>query len=55
MTNLYYNTVKQVLERASSVMIDREAIQHLTSLVKEVNKLICHFKLNQTNYFIISN
>jgi hypothetical protein len=36
MTNLLYNTVKHVLERATSVMIDREAIQHLTSLVKEV-------------------
>ena len=35
MTNLYYGTVKQLLERISSVMIDREAIQKLVSLVKE--------------------
>ena len=37
MTNLYYGTVKQILERVSSVMIDREAIQHLVQYVKEVN------------------
>lgn len=37
MTNLYYGTIKQLLERISSVMIDREAIQHLVSLVKEVS------------------
>ena len=36
MTNLYYGTVKQLLERISCVMIDREAIQHLVALVKEV-------------------
>ena len=35
MTNLYYGTVKQLLERISSVMIDREAIQKLVTLVKE--------------------
>jgi len=35
MTNLYYGTVKQLLERISSVMIDREAIQHLVANVKE--------------------
>merc|ERR1719319_102196 len=35
MTNLYYGTIKQLLERISSVMIDREAIQHLVGLVKE--------------------
>ena len=39
MTNLYYGTIKQLLERISSVMIDREAIQHLVGLVKEVNYL----------------
>ena len=39
MTNLYYGTVKQILERVSSVMIDREAIQHLVGYVKEVNIL----------------
>ena len=38
MTNLYYGTVKQILERVSSVMIDREAIQHLVGYVKEVLK-----------------
>jgi len=35
MTNLYYGTVKQLLERISSVMVDREAIQLLVKLVKE--------------------
>ncbi len=35
MTNLYYNTVKQLFERISNVMIDREAVQHLLKLVKE--------------------
>ena len=35
MTNLYYGTVKQLLERISSVMVDREAINHLCSYVKE--------------------
>jgi sister-chromatid-cohesion protein PDS5 len=39
MTNLYYGTIKQLLERISSVMIDREAIQHLVGLVKEVSYL----------------
>jgi len=34
-TNLYYGTVKQLLERISSVMIDREATQHLVSYVKQ--------------------
>ena len=35
MTNLYYRTVKQLLERVSCVMIDSEAIEHLVILVKE--------------------
>ena len=35
MTNLYYGTVKQLLERISSVMVDREAIQILVKLVKD--------------------
>ena len=34
MTNLYYGTVKQLLERISSVMVDREAIQLLVKVVK---------------------
>ncbi len=34
MTNLYYRTIKQLLERVSSVMIDSEAIEHLVDLVK---------------------
>jgi sister-chromatid-cohesion protein PDS5 len=37
MTNLYYGTVKGILERVSSVMIDREAIQHLVGYVMEVS------------------
>lgn len=35
MTNLYYNTVKMLLERASSVMIDHEAIRLLIQYVEE--------------------
>ena len=35
MTNLYYGTVKQLLERVASVMVDREATEHLIDLVKE--------------------
>jgi sister-chromatid-cohesion protein PDS5 len=35
MTNLYYNTIKQLLERISSVMIDREAVRILVKLVQE--------------------
>lgn len=29
MTNLYYNTVKMLLERIASVMVDRESIEML--------------------------
>ena len=36
MTNLYYGTVKQLLERVSSVMIDKAAIRQLVGIVKEV-------------------
>jgi len=36
MTNLYYGTVKQLLERISSVMVDREAIQLLVRIIKSV-------------------
>lgn len=35
MTNLYYGTVKVILERVSSVMVDREAVKHLTAIVKD--------------------
>ncbi len=35
MTNLYYNTVKQLLERISSVMIDQESIRALVKVVGE--------------------
>lgn len=35
MTNLYFNTVKILLERISSVLIDRIAIQHLIQYVDE--------------------
>lgn len=34
MTNLYYNTVKMLLERVSSVMIDHEALKILISYVE---------------------
>ena len=35
MTNLYYGTVKQLLERVASVMVDREATENLIDFVKE--------------------
>eukprot|EP00095_Tigriopus_kingsejongensis_P010616 maker-scaffold795_size96016-snap-gene-0.21 protein:Tk10616 transcript:maker-scaffold795_size96016-snap-gene-0.21-mRNA-1 annotation:"androgen-induced proliferation inhibitor" len=35
MTNLYYGTVKQLLERISSVMVDNDAIRELASLVED--------------------
>lgn len=38
MTNLYYNTVKMLLERISSVMIDHEAISLLVGYVEDCLK-----------------
>ncbi len=35
MTNLYYRTIKQLLERVSSVMVDHESIDHLVALVRD--------------------
>lgn len=35
MTNLYYNTVKMLLERIASVMVDRESIEILVILVTQ--------------------
>ncbi|XP_037070380.1 sister chromatid cohesion protein PDS5 homolog A-A-like [Pollicipes pollicipes] len=35
MTNLYYNTIKQLLERVSSVMIDHDALLALVQMVEE--------------------
>lgn len=35
MTNLYYNTVKMLLNRVASVMIDRSGIEVLTKLVEQ--------------------
>lgn len=34
MTNLYYNTIKMLLERVSSVMVDRVALEALVSMVE---------------------
>lgn len=34
MTNVYYNTIKMLLERVSSVMIDHESLQILISYVE---------------------
>lgn len=34
MTNLYYNTVKMLLERVSSVMIDHESLIILVAYVE---------------------
>ena len=35
MINLYYRTVKQLLERIRSVMVNRKAIQLLVKVLKE--------------------
>ncbi|XP_076031392.1 cohesin associated factor B pds5 isoform X2 [Oratosquilla oratoria] len=39
MTNLYYNTIKMLLERVSSVMIDRTAIEVLVGHVEQAMKM----------------
>ena len=48
MTNLYYGTVKQLLERISSVMVDREAVQvvisELTANLQLVNNWLFELK-----------
>ena len=36
MTNLYYNTVKLLMERISSVLIDKEAVTYLVSILKNL-------------------
>ena len=36
MTNLYYNTVKSLLERASSVLVDAEAVEVLLGYIIEL-------------------
>ncbi|XP_046390975.1 sister chromatid cohesion protein PDS5 homolog A isoform X2 [Ischnura elegans] len=38
MTNLYYNTVKMLLERISSVMVDKEALKILVGYVEQCLK-----------------
>lgn len=38
MTNLYFNTVKMLLERISSVMIDSVALEHLIGYVEDCLK-----------------
>lgn len=35
MTNLYYNTIKMLLERIASVMVDQESVGYLVGLVEE--------------------
>jgi len=44
MTNLYYNTVKMLLERISSVMVDHQALK-VTLLLFASPILFCHSKL----------
>jgi len=46
MTNLYYNTVKMLLERTSSVMVDHDAIKVIFSLYNYCLKI---------GYFTIEN
>lgn len=51
MTNLYYNTIKMLLERVSSVMIDEEAIRVSTYNIHII--LFFHMLyLNFLNYFV---
>ena len=50
MTNLYYGTVKQILERVSSVMIDREAIKDLVKFVMEVILLKALLEMYLSNF-----
>ncbi|CAL8109843.1 unnamed protein product [Orchesella dallaii] len=38
MTNLYYNTIKILLERTSSVLIDKEAVTKLVAIIQEIVK-----------------
>ncbi|XP_065343965.1 sister chromatid cohesion protein PDS5 homolog A [Cloeon dipterum] len=52
MTNLYYNTVKMLLERTSSVMVDHEAIKVLVGYVEQCirhTNLIEELHLNPQN------
>jgi len=43
MTNLYYNTVKMLLERISSVMVDHQALKVTLLFASPI--LFCHSKL----------
>lgn len=52
MTNLYYNTIKMLLERVSSVLIDEEAIRILIRYVKDClngGNIIDEIGLNPNN------
>ena len=53
MTNLYYGTVKQILERVSSVMIDREAIKDLVKFVMEVILLNALLEMYLSNFNLL--
>lgn len=55
MTNLYYGTVKQILERVSSVMIDREAIKDLVKFVMEVILLNALLEMYLSNFNLNGN
>jgi hypothetical protein len=48
MTNLYYNTIKLLLERTSSVFVDREAVS--VSLIKSTYA-IQHYLLFASVFF----
>lgn len=39
MTNLYYNTVKMLLERIASVMVDQQSLECLVRLVRSADKM----------------
>jgi hypothetical protein len=53
MTNLYYNTVKMLLERISSVMVDHQALK-VTLLLFASPVLFCHSKLSACVFIIFS-
>jgi hypothetical protein len=46
MTNLYYNTIKLLLERTSSVLVDREAVSVSLKLrVRTLSNIIYYLHL----------
>lgn len=56
MTNTYYNTVKILLSRIASVIIDREGIQLLIELInREINLALHHSSKKQIDNYVLEN